>query len=506
LTVIRSATIAELAAAVPAAEVLGDPAATVSGIAYDSRLVERGALFTALRGADFDGHDYVDDAMRRGAAALVVERRLPSRLPQIVVPNSRAALAAISARFFGHPSAELSVIGITGTDGKTTTSYLVDHILRAAGRATGMIGTVAIRIGQHEAAHTTRQTTPESSEIQRYLRDMAEAGTEWAVVEATSHGLAMHRLDHVRFAIGAVTNITHEHLDYHGSLEAYRRAKAILLERVSETAGTVVVNVDDEGARSILPFARGAEVVRYSPAGNRSAADIVARDIRSDVGGSRFLLDGGDRGSAEILLPLIGEFNVANALCAAGIALAAGVGLTQVAESLASAPPVPGRMARVDAGQPFSVVVDYAHTPDAMEKVLKLLRGLHPNGRLIVVFGSAGERDREKRPLQGAVAARLADVSIVTSEDPRFEDAQAIIAQIAAGALAAGAKSGSTLFCRTDRREAIGLAVGLARPGDCVLLAGKGHEASIIWGRDKVPWDEASVAMEQLAAAGYEPK
>ncbi len=204
------------------------------------------------------------------------------------------------------------------------------------------------------------------------------------------------------------------------------------------------------------------------------------------------------RGSAECTLPLIGEFNVANALCAAGIALAAGVELDAIAAALATAPPVPGRMARVEAGQPFSVVVDYAHTPDAIEKVLTLLRGLHPSGRVIAVFGSAGERDVEKRPLQGAIAARLADISVITSEDPRFEDADAIIAQIAAGAEAAGAVAGKSLFCRTDRRDAIRLALDLASPGDCVLLAGKGHEGSIIWGREKLPWDEAAVARDLL--------
>lgn len=501
---VRVKTVRELAAAVPGSTLRGDGSARITDVAYDSRLVAPGFLFAALRGAELDGHRFVAEAERRGAAALLVEMPVESALPQIETADSRAALAAVAARFFDHPSRKLGVIGITGTDGKTTTSYLVDHLLRAAGQRTGMIGTVAIRIGDHEDVHASRQTTPESSDVQRYLRAMADGGASWAVVEATSHGLAMHRLDHVRFGIGAVTNITHEHLDFHGSLAAYRRAKAILLERVAEAGGTVVLNADDPGARAILSFASGARLLWYSGAEGGEGADLRARNLESDARGSRFVLDGGTMGNAAVDLPQIGDFNVANAVCAAGVGLAAGLPLEQIAAALGTAPPVPGRMAPVQAGQPFSVVVDYAHTPEAMEKVLSLLRTLHPAKRLIVVFGSAGERDVAKRPVQGAVAARLADVSVVTSEDPRFEDADAIIEQIVRGAVAAGAEPGRTVFRRTDRREAIHLALGLARPGDCVLLAGKGHEGSIIWGREKVPWDEAGVARELLAAAGYE--
>jgi UDP-N-acetylmuramoyl-L-alanyl-D-glutamate--2,6-diaminopimelate ligase len=481
-----------LALAVPGARLTGSGARVVSGLAYDSRLVQPGDLFTALRGADFDGHMFIPEAERRGAVALLVEALASTALPQIQVSNSRAAFAAVSAEFFGHPSQDLGVIGITGTDGKTTTSHLVDHILRSSGLRTGMIGTVAIRIGDSEDFHPSRQTTPESIEIQRYLRQMAEDRVEWAILEATSHGLAMHRLDSVRFTIGAVTNVTHEHLDYHGSIENYRRAKATLLERVAAESGVVVVNADDPGSRAITHFADGAFIIRYSTAGADS--ELRAHEIQSDAMGSRFALDAGSWGRAEIRLPLIGGFNIANAVCAAGIAIAANVSLPQIAEGLATAPPVPGRMVLVEAGQPFTVVVDYAHTPDAMEKVLLLLRSLHPGGRLIVVFGSAGERDVDKRPLQGSVAARLADIAVVTSEDPRFEDPEAIIAQIAAGAEAAGAQEGVTLFRRTDRRDAIQLAFDHAGSGDCVLLAGKGHEGSIIWGREKLPWDEAAVA------------
>lgn len=498
---LRSVALRDLLVAAPDAQVSGDAAQQISGIVYDSRLVQPGDLFAALRGADLDGHAFVSSAQARGAAALLVEEECDSPLPQIVVGDSRASLAALSNAFFGRPSHELGVIGITGTDGKTTTSYIVDHLLRTSGARTGLVGTVAIRIGDEEDLHASRQTTPESNDIQRYLRTMVDAGVTWAILEATSHGLAMHRLDHVRFQIGAVTNITHEHLDYHGSLESYRRAKAMLLERVAATGGTVVMNADDAGSRAIEPYAKGASLLRYAI--SDQSADVRARNVAMTGSGSTFTLDAAGYGSADVDLPLIGEFNIANALCAASVALAAGLDLEAIAAGLATAPPVPGRMRRIAAGQPFSVVVDYAHTPESLEKVLNLLRGLHPSGRLITVFGSAGERDVAKRPVQGAVAARLADVVVVTSEDPRNEDADAIIAQIVVGAQQAGGLLDRTLFARTDRREAIALALSLAQPGDCILLAGKGHEGSIIWGSRKVPWDEARVTQELLAEAGF---
>ena len=493
---LRTSTLQTLAEALRGARIVGSATSVITGVVNDSRRVQPGDLFAALRGADFDGHQFVHDAEERGAAALLVESPVPTALPQIQADDSRAALAAIAGEFYAHPSTEIGVIGVTGTDGKTTTSYLIDHVLRSAGARTGMIGTVAIRIGDHEDLHPSRQTTPESCDVQRYLRQMVDASLAWATLEATSHGLAMHRLDHVHFDIGAITNITREHLDYHGTIENYRRAKAALLERVAMNSGVVVVNADDAGSRAIEHFAAGATIVRYSAAG--ADADLRAVEVQAGASGSAFVLEASDCGRVACQLPLIGEFNVANALCAAGVALAAGIKLNAIAAALAAAPAVPGRMARVDVGQPFSVVVDYAHTPESMEKVLTLLRRFHRSGRLITVFGSAGERDVEKRPLQGAIAARLADVSVITSEDPRFEDADAIIAQIAAGAEAAGAEVGKSLFLRTDRREAIQLALDLAGPGDCVLLAGKGHEGSIIWGREKQPWNEAAIARELL--------
>ena len=498
---LRSTRLRALAAATPQSRLLGDGDAFVSGITYDSRATRTGDLFAALRGADFDGHAFIRDAQARGAAGFLVEDALPLDFPQILVSDTRAALPAVSAAFFAHPSRELGVIGITGTDGKTTTSYLIDHILKSSGLLTGMIGTVAIRIGDQEILHPSRQTTPESSDIQRLMREMADAHAAWAILEATSHGLALHRLDCVRFRVGAVTNVTQEHLDFHGSVERYRRAKGKLLERVAEEQGIAVVNADDAGARDIARYAGAASVLTYSATG--AAADLRADDVRFDATGSLFAIDLSGTGREDVQLPLLGDFNVANALCASAVAIAVGVPLHEIALALSDARAIPGRTARVDVGQPFSVIIDYAHTPQAMEKIMRLLRLLHPEGRLITVFGSAGERDIEKRPIQGAIAARLGDICVITSEDPRFEDADAIIAQIADGAIAAGAVPGETLHRRTDRRDAIQLAMELASPGDCVLLAGKGHEASIIWGREKIPWDETGVARDILLDTGY---
>ncbi|MGI9255113.1 MAG: UDP-N-acetylmuramoyl-L-alanyl-D-glutamate--2,6-diaminopimelate ligase, partial [Thermomicrobiales bacterium] len=432
---------------------VGDPDAEVSGLAYDSRQIRPGWCFAALVGADLDGHDYAARAVDAGASLLLVEHELALPVAQIVVPDSRAALAQLATAFYGEPSQALIVTGVTGTDGKTTTSFMVDGILRRAGEQTGLIGTVAIRVGDDEDLHSTRQTTPESADIQRYLRLMVDRGIIRATIEATSHGLAMHRLDGVRFGIGAVTNITREHLDFHGTVENYWNAKGLLFDRVGEDGGVAVVNLDDEGARAMIPHSVGATLLTYSAAG--ADAGIRAVEVISDGAGSRFRLESSDWGRADIHLPLIGGFNVSNALCAAAITLAQGLSLEQVADGLRNAPAVPGRMALVDAGQPFSIVVDYAHTPEAMDKVLTLLQGLFPDGRLICVFGSAGERDREKRPVQGAVSARLADVSIVTSEDPRFEDADAIIDEIARGAIEAGAVEGRNLFRDTERRDAV---------------------------------------------------
>lgn len=503
----RFSTLAEASAVVPGSDLAGSGSVTFTDIQYDSREVSPGVLFVALRGADFDGHAFIHQAIAHGATAIVADDRWAGDahvdVPLLRVPDTRAALAPLSARFFGHPSRELDVVGITGTDGKTTTSYIVDHLLRQAGLTTGMAGTVAVRIAGVEDRHALRQTTQESVENQRLLRRMGDAGCDVAVLEATSHGLDLHRLDEIRFAVGAITNATHEHLEHHRTIEAYWRAKAILFERI-DPSGSAVVNLDDEGARSVLPYVSAPRLIRYSRLGAR-AADLLAEEVKSDRPGSTFRLRW-DGGSTGIALPLVGDFNVDNALCAAGIALSLGLSLDTVAEGLATAPAPPGRMVSIDEGQPFGVLVDYAHTPESLTKVLLLLRALRGAGRLIVVFGSAGDRDPSKRPIQGKAAGLHADHVIVTSEDPRTEDPDAIIAEIAAGARRAGRTDGIDLDLITDRRDAIAHAIRIARPGDSILLAGKGHEGSIIVGHDKVPWDEEQVARDELHLAGYGPQ
>lgn len=476
-------------------------------VCFDSRQATAGSLFVALPGGYTDGHHYLAQARELGAVAALVERwdDALNEYPAVVqVDDTRATLPSVAATFFERPANSLGLIGVTGTDGKTTTSFLIDAMLRHAGRRTGVIGTVAIRIADEVVDHDLRQTTPESLEIQRMLARMRDAEVDWAVLEATSHGLALHRLDECPFDIGVVTNITHEHLEFHKTIEAYRRAKARLLESVAASQGRrwpngVAINADDEGARSIVPFAGSSRVISFS---SRSEdADIIATGIQMTAGGTDFRLTT-PRGGADVQLKLIGRFNVDNALAAASAGHLIGMAPAEIAEGLATLDGVPGRLRRVDLGQPFSVIVDYAHTPDSLEKTLTLVRGL-VRGRLIAVFGSAGERDRTKRPLQGAVSARLADFSIFTSEDPRFEDPDEIIAEIAGGAQDSGKVEGRDYLCIEDRRLAIRSALGRAQSGDAIVLAGKGHEHCMIYGSERRPWDETEEAMRALQELGY---
>ncbi len=491
---IRTKALSDLAAGVDF-QLPDDRDPQITDIVFDSRQASPGALFVALRGGYADGHAFAAQAVDRGAVALLVEDVLDIDVPQIVVADTRAALATVASVFFDHPSLELGVIGITGTDGKTSTSVLAEAMLQRSGFRTGLIGTVSIKIGDETVDHETRQTTPESLDIQRLLRRMVDEGVEWVILEATSHGLAMHRLDHIAFDIAAVTNITHEHLDFHGSIENYWQAKGSLFSRVRRDGGVAVVNFDDSGARSVLSYSANLRVIGYSSTANHG--DVIAFETVLDRFGfhSIFGLNGQP---VEVHSPLLGAFNVANSLCAAGIALAAGVASEVIVSTLEAPPVISGRMAMIDEGQPFSVVVDYAHTPASLEKVLHLLRSLNPAGRLIVVSGSAGERDIEKRAIQGRVCTELADIAIFTNEDPRFEAPAAIIDQIAEGGLKGGGREGETMFRIEDRAEAIAHAVRLAQAEDTILLAGKGHERSIIIGGEKLPWNEAEVARDAI--------
>ena len=474
--------------------VVGIPVGEVRALAYDSRHVTPGTLFFAVPGVHVDGHDFVAGAVAAGAIGAVVEREQPDlAVPQLVVDRTRRALADAADAWFGRPSEQLTVIGVTGTDGKSTVTALTAEALWACRRHPGQIGTVSIGIFDDLQPNLTRSTTPESLELQELLARMVEAGNDSVVMEATSHGLALERTRNCRFAIGVVTNVTSEHLEFHGTLEAYRAAKA----RLVEEAPISVLNADDPSFGYFREHARD-RVITY---GIDADADLRAGRLEADASGTRFHLEA-PSWHGPVSLPLPGRFNVSNVMASLAVVEALGLDVHHAAGAMERTAGVPGRMERIDAGQPFTVIVDYAHTTESLRKVLEILRPI-TRGRLIVAFGSAGERDPTKREPMGRVAAELADLVIVTDEDPRLEDPRVINEQIAAGTRAAGAADGDRLWVIDDRREAIGHAIGLAHDGDVVLLAGKGHEQSIVVGTEPRPWDDRTAAREALAAAGW---
>jgi UDP-N-acetylmuramoyl-L-alanyl-D-glutamate--2,6-diaminopimelate ligase len=490
----RRVGLGELADVIGPERVVGVPVGEISSIAYDSRQVSAGTLFFAVPGVHVDGHDFIADAVARGAAAVVAERETAGlAVPQLLVGRTRDALADAADAWYGRPSERLEVIGVTGTDGKTTTCYLAVAALQSGGRRPGMIGTVALRVGEEVRSNDDRNTTPEAPELQALLAEMVEAGNDSVVMEATSHGLAQSRVRNCRFRVAIVTNVTSEHLEFHGTVEAYRAAKAMLVEE----APTAILNADDPAFGYFRDRARD-RVVAY---GLDDRAHIRATEIEARADGTTFTAIT-PAWSGQVHLQLPGAFNVHNALAALALAEVEGIDLGSAAEALGAVSGVPGRMERIDAGQPFGVVVDYAHTADSLAKMLRTLRPL-TEGRVIVVFGSAGERDRVKRPAMGKVAAELADLAVVTDEDPRLEDGHAINEAIAEGARSAGARDGTNLWVIDDRRAAIAHAIGLAQADDMILLAGKGHEGSIFYGTEKRWWDEREVARQELAAAGF---
>ncbi|HEX6139286.1 MAG TPA: UDP-N-acetylmuramoyl-L-alanyl-D-glutamate--2,6-diaminopimelate ligase [Candidatus Limnocylindria bacterium] len=475
--------------------VVGMPVGEVTALAYDSRAVTEGTLFFAVPGVHVDGHDYAREAAQRGALAVVAEREIEGLpIPQLIVERTRNALADAADAWFEHPSQHLHVIGITGTDGKTTTAFLANEVLRAGGHRPGMIGTVALLVGDEMVPNPNRNTTPEALELQQLLARMVAAGNDGVVMEATSHGLAQARVRNARFAVGILTNLTSEHLEFHGSLDNYRAAKAMLFEE----APISILNADDPS----FDYFRGRARDRVLTYALEADADLRATEVDARGDGTTFTLHA-PGWSGRVHVPIPGSFNVHNALAAMALAHVEGVDLAVAADAIARIRGVPGRMETVDLGQPFSVVVDYAHTADSLGKVLRALRPL-ATGRLIVVFGSAGERDPTKRAPMGRVAAELADVVVVTDEDPRLEDPRTINEQIAAAARAAGARDGEDLFVIDDRPAAIAHAVDLAGEGDVILLAGKGHEKTIIYGSEGRWWDEKEVARRALRARGFE--
>ena len=474
----------------------------VTAVVHDSRDTRPGALFVAVGGLRQDGHRHAAAAVTAGAVGVVAEHApdppTPPRVPVIIVNNSRVALSALAAAFHGHPSRSLTVAGVTGTDGKTTTSTMLWAAWRAAGLHTGLISTVDFRDGDTVTANTTRQTTMEAVETQRRLAELRASGCTHVVVETSSHALEMHRVDDVDYRVAVYTRITSEHLDVHGDRAGYLAAKARLLGMVSARPdGVAVLDRDDEFAYPRLLTIPVATRLTYSAAG-ASDADLIAQSIRTGPDGVSFTART-PWGDAALRLHLAGRFNAANALAGLAAACSTGASLDAAVRGVTALERVDGRMERVDAGQPFSVVIDYAHTAEALEKVLSELRAATA-GRLWVVFGSAGERDVEKRPAMGAVAARLADVAVVTDEDPREEDRLAICEQIAVGAVAAGAVRGDTLHVIPDRAEAVAFATSRAAPGDTVLFAGKGHESSIESAGRSLPWNERTAVIAALRA------
>jgi UDP-N-acetylmuramoyl-L-alanyl-D-glutamate--2,6-diaminopimelate ligase len=450
-----------LIAALGPAEVVRAARTEIRDLAYDTRTVGPGALFFCVPGERFDGHDFAAQAVERGAAALVVERPLDVAVPQLVVESARRAMAPAADEFFGRPTEELAVAGVTGTTGKTTTAYLLHAILDAAGRRPGLLGTVESRIGNERRAAV--RTTAEAIDLQRWFREMLDAGNRSCAMEATSHGSELHRLDRVRFAVLVFTNLTHEHLDFHGTMERYYDAK----RRLFAPGVPAAINVGDEYGRRLASELPGALTFGF--------ADVA--EVKPDA-------------LAGVDVKLRGRFNIENALGALAAARLLGIDEDTIVRGLEAVRSVPGRFEEVDEGQPFRVFVDYSHKPDALANVLVTARELTA-GRLFCVFGCGGDRDREKRPVMGQIAAELADVAIVTSDNPRSEDPLAIIEQIVAG-------GGGKLDVEPDRRAAIERALVEAESGDVVVIAGKGHEQGQEFADRKLPFDDRQVAREEL--------
>jgi UDP-N-acetylmuramoyl-L-alanyl-D-glutamate--2,6-diaminopimelate ligase len=495
----------------PGARTFGNSPETVGAVFYDSRLVTHGSVFVAVPGAlpprSVDGHDFIEAALDKGASVVVVQADRQAkwraaadsdRAAFVVVDDTKRALARIAAAFWGFPARRLVTIGVTGTDGKTTTVHLIASVLEAAGLSTGYLSSVAFKTGGDAELNATHMTTVQSPEVQASLAKMVNAGHRYAVIEASSHGLALNRLDECEFDVAVFTTLSSDHLDFHGEVAEYLSAKGRLFEMLDESvdkgvAKMAVLNADDP-ASATLRSRTNARALTY---GIDVAADLRAETLRLDALQSDFDV-AGPFGRQSVRLPLPGRYSVYDALAAAAAALSLGVRPETIAAGLAAFQGVPGRMEMIDGGQPFRVVVDIASTPEALRRVLQVLRPL-AEGRLIVVFGCAGERDRSRRDSMGRVAGELADFALLTNEDPRSEDPEAIIADIAAGLVDAGRHEGSDFVRVVDRREAIRHAFAMSRAGDVVLLAGKGTEQSIVIGDEHVPWDERRVAQEILS-------
>jgi UDP-N-acetylmuramoyl-L-alanyl-D-glutamate--2,6-diaminopimelate ligase len=496
-----------LFSALPNAELRGGNP-EIAAICDDSREVWPGSLFVAVPGYVSDGHQHIGQALERGAAAVVLQRDhldqadTPS-VPFALLDDTRAGLAALAAAFHGFPERRLRVVGVTGTDGKTTTSYLINAVLEAAGARTGLLGTVDFKVGDRWESNNTRLTTPPAPEVQALLAQMAAADVRYAILESTSHGLELRRLDHCGYDVAVLTNLSPDHLDQHGTMEAYRAAKGMLfamLDAPTEKRGSryAVLNADDAEA-GYFRTRTTAPALTY---GLDEAADVRAEDVELGPFGARFRVRA-PSGNVAIELPMPGLFNVSNALAAIAVGIREGIDEQTIAAALRRFSGVPGRMERIDLGQPFSVIVDYAHTGEALSKVLRTVRPA-TSGSIIAVFGSAGERGHTRRSGMASAAAGLADFVLLTDEDPRFEDPAAILEEMA-GTLRANGRSEPADFVRVlDRQQAIAVALRRAKPGDLVLVAGKGHEQSIEARGTKIPWDDRAAVRSALSELGYQ--
>lgn len=481
----------------------GSPDTEIEGLYYDSRQVLPGGAFFAVRGALTDGHRFIDDALARGASAIFMEeeRPLPSGVAAVLLDDAREAMAAVAAAFYGNPTAEIPVVGVTGTNGKTTVTYLLESILNRAGRHPAVLGTVNYRFGEKQTP--APHTTPESVDLFRTAAEFLRQGAGAIVMEVSSHALDQHRVEAVRFKVGVFTNLTPEHLDYHRDMEVYFACKRRLLTDLLEPAGgRAVINIDDEYGRRLA-----AELTGALTCGQNDGASIRVRETVVSMDGIEGTIDT-PVGSFSLKSPLLGTFNLQNLLCAAGAAVAMEIPLEVIAEGLACAPQVPGRMERIENDRGALVLVDYAHTGDALENVLSTLQDLSPR-RIITVFGCGGDRDRGKRPVMGKVASRFSDLTVLTSDNPRSEDPLAILEEIRMGvrpvlaqewtrkeALAGEGKGFVTI---PDRREAISFAVEALRPGDILLVAGKGHEDYQIIGKERLHFDDREELRRALA-------
>ncbi len=482
--------LADLIQGLSAKSIQGTVDREVTGVRYDSRRVTAGNLFVAVRGGSFDGHSFIEQAIDKGAVAVVGEQAgLSQRATAIVVQDSREALAQLAATFFGHPSRKLKMIGVTGTNGKSTTTFLIKHVLERAGQSTGLIGTVQYEVG--ERLLPAPRTTPESLDLQELLSQCLEAGCRNVVIEVSSHALSQGRSNEIEFDVGVFTNLTRDHLDFHRGMKDYFEAKARLFESLRETQGRdgkAVINIDDPyGQQLVTRFGKDLQVITY---GMGARADFRASDFKVDMNGTSYRLDAKDK-SYLVRLPLIGRFNIYNSLATLAAARAAGLDVRSAVSALAKAPQIPGRLEAVPAKRKFQVFVDYAHTDDALLNVLKTCRDLNPS-RLILVFGCGGNRDKAKRPLMGAVADQYADYAFITSDNPRKEDPEAIVRDVETGFKHKNYEK------VVDRREAIARAIAMAQPRDIVLIAGKGHEKYQEFSDHTIPFDDVETAGRAL--------